>query len=336
MSSSAIGRRDHRAKPHFLVVTPSLNQGQYLEETIISVIQQGCNAKTYVVADGGSDDESPQIIDRYADRIDQIKRGPDRGQSDAIATAVDDFIRTTSLNLSSVWFNWINSDDRLAPQTLERLATAIVASQRSSERIDAVAFNVRAFGAEDYVMPNRSLSSLAMIRDDHYRFAQPGLWMRLDQYRQCGGIDRQFQYGFDWDLWVRYLSQFPNVRYIDAIGADFRLHATSKTSVESCGAIEDNRFETEHDVIRNKLSSILPRYLARRSIRGGRRRRWHQQLATWMDDGSQTPIRISGRILQRMLQQPTVCFNTRSVLAIARLCSRYIRPTLRRRIEANR
>ena len=317
--------------PHFLIVTPSYNQGQYLEETLKSVLRQDYAERTYVVADGESTDDSHRILKRHEGDIDRIYWGPDAGQSDAIATAVDDFARRHPGDLHNVWFNWINSDDRLTPSTLSRLAQTIRQNQNSRPP-DALALNVLAFGQQQYVMPNRLLSAAAMIRDDSYRFAQPGLWMRLDQYQSCGGIDRRFQYGFDWDLWVRYLAQFPNVKYIEATGAEFRLHEASKTIVETSGEPAKNRFEAEHDLIRDKLSSRLPPPLADAAIWGGRRRRWHQELADLMDDPHASPLKTAGQIMHRMLQDRQACGSRRSVLSIGRLLSRYVRPGMRQRM----
>ena len=75
--------------PRITVVTPSFNQGPFLEETIRSVLLQDYPNLQYIVVDGGSTDESPEILDRYQSLITHVIREPDQGQSDAICKALD-------------------------------------------------------------------------------------------------------------------------------------------------------------------------------------------------------------------------------------------------------
>src|SRR5205085_2928876 len=93
--------------------TPSYNQGAFLEETLRSVLDQGYPALEYIVMDGASTDESPQIIRRYADRLAHWQSQPDAGQADAIAAG---FARATGDIMC-----WVNSDDVLLPGALARV-----------------------------------------------------------------------------------------------------------------------------------------------------------------------------------------------------------------------
>ena len=70
--------------PKISVVTPSYQQGQFLEETLRSVLLQGYSNLEYFVMDGGSTDGSKEIIEKYSPWINDWQSGPDRGQSDAI------------------------------------------------------------------------------------------------------------------------------------------------------------------------------------------------------------------------------------------------------------
>ena len=102
--------------PRITIVTPSYNQGAFLEDTIRSVLDQGYPNLEYIVMDGGSTDNSVEIIEKYADRIDYWESEPDRGQTHAINKG---FARATG-----VIGNWINSDDLLEPGALQTIGQA--------------------------------------------------------------------------------------------------------------------------------------------------------------------------------------------------------------------
>lgn len=100
--------------PKITVVTPSFNQGRFLEETICSVLDQGYPNLEYIVIDGGSTDESVDVIKKYESNIDKWLSEPDEGQSHAI---------NKGLKLSTGDIEcWLNSDDVLLPGSLQRVA----------------------------------------------------------------------------------------------------------------------------------------------------------------------------------------------------------------------
>ncbi len=204
------------AWPRISVVTPSFNQGQFLEETIRSVLLQNYPNLEYIIIDGGSSDESIEIIKKYEPWLSYWVSERDRGQSHAINKGLE--------QCSGEIFNWINSDDLLLPDALSQVA-------RAFEGHDAVGGGVINFGrGEDDLTINHNLTSANLIRNGaDVVFHQPGLWLRPQLMNQCGGIDERFHFTFDWDLVIRYLSLFPNVAYIQAPLARFRLHDDSKT-----------------------------------------------------------------------------------------------------------
>src|ERR1700687_6032262 len=99
--------------PRISVVTPSFNQGQFLEETILSVLGQNYPDLEYLIIDGGSTDSSVEIISKYADRLAYWESEPDRGQAHAINKG---FARATGQIMC-----WINSDDFFFPHVFQQL-----------------------------------------------------------------------------------------------------------------------------------------------------------------------------------------------------------------------
>ena len=102
--------------PRISIVTPSYNQGAFIEETIHSVLLQNYPNLEYIVMDAGSTDNTVEVIRRYADRITYWESEKDRGQSHAINKGI---ARSTGQI-----FNWINSDDLLMPGALWSVAQA--------------------------------------------------------------------------------------------------------------------------------------------------------------------------------------------------------------------
>jgi glycosyltransferase involved in cell wall biosynthesis len=106
-------RMDGSFRPRITIITPSYNQGEFLEDTILSILNQDYPNLEYFIVDGGSTDNSLEVIKKYENRIDWWVSEPDRGQSHAInkglARATGDIM------------NWINSDDLLFPGALKRV-----------------------------------------------------------------------------------------------------------------------------------------------------------------------------------------------------------------------
>ena len=110
----------------FSIITPSYNSGVYLEQTILSVLEQqeeGVDLQ-YIIVDGGSTDNTPEILDKYSDDISQIIVGKDTGPANAInkglALATGDCV------------TWLNADDIYFPGTLQKVKQAMVAHPEAS------------------------------------------------------------------------------------------------------------------------------------------------------------------------------------------------------------
>ena len=322
LASSRTGETTSPRTP-VTVVTPSYNQVDFVGRTVESVLGQTGDPIVarhldvrYVVADGNSTDGSAAVLRRYADRLDGLLVEDDRGQSDAIVKAIGD--------AGEGWFGWINSDDYYHPGTFARLT--------HHPNADLVAMPVRVVGdGADYVIRPRRLSAAAMLRDDRYAFAQPGLFFKLDRLIACGGIDTNLNYGFDWDLLVRYLADDPSIAYDDHVAATFTVHPQSKTFIETQdGSVHSERvagrFDDENRRIRDKLDAMLPPRLVRANRLGRRRIGWHRRLVRVLDDYEASPLAASWWLMRESVEDPHARMTKRTASAVIRLMSRYVRP----------
>jgi glycosyltransferase involved in cell wall biosynthesis len=226
--------------PTISIVTPSYNQGEYISQTIDSVLSQGYPNLQYIIVDGGSTDNTVEIIKKYEKHISYWVSEKDNGQAHAINKGLS--ISTGQL------FNWLNSDDYLEPGALFRIAEAF-----KDQQVHLVAGKVRIFSiSDDEVIPTQKLTAKGLLCwDPGVKFVQPGVWMRREMIEKCGGIDEHFHYAFDWDLYIRYLYRFPVVKEIDELLVHFRLHQQSKT--ESM----QERFILEERKIIEKIYNLL-------------------------------------------------------------------------------
>lgn len=207
-----------KSYPKISIVTPTYNQCHFIEETIQSVLNQNYSNLEYIIIDGGSTDNTIGIIKKYQHHVNYWVSEKDNGQTSAI---------NKGLQLcSGTIFNWLNSDDYMEPGSLFKIAEAF-----ADNRIQMVAGKVRKFSTtSEEIIQNQQLSAKGlMCWKPGVKFVQPGVWIRRDLIAQCGGIDEAFHYAFDWDLYIRYLYRFPQVKELDELLVHFRLHENSKT-----------------------------------------------------------------------------------------------------------
>ena len=221
--------------PKISIITPSFNQGQYIEQTILSVINQQYPNLEYIIIDGGSSDNTVDIIKKYESYITYWVSEPDKGQSDALNKGL--------IKCTGEIFNWINSDDYLEENALFEIAQAF-----NKNNTDIVCGYSRIFNDKEKVtiLEHRTqLFSSVEATMVEQKINQQGMFYRLDIIRELGGINPNLHYVMDLELWWRYLSSIgqKNIRLIDKLIAHFRIHDDSKT-----GAFEQ-RFRNEEKAI---------------------------------------------------------------------------------------
>lgn len=201
------------------IVTPSYNQGRYLEATMGSVLSQRCACLEYVVMDGGSTDGSVAIIKARAGRLHYWRSAPDGGQAAAIA---EGFAQSTGGIMG-----WLNSDDLLLPGTLERVVKAFARHPRCG----FVYGDTLVVDAEGKELERRYWP--ARIRADHWAHGQPlgqeSCFWRREVYDAVGGIDPTKEFIMDYDLFYR-MWRVTRFCKIPAFLGAYRVHAESKNA----------------------------------------------------------------------------------------------------------
>ncbi len=208
--------------PMVSIVTPSYNQGKFIEETIRSILLQGYPNLEYIVIDGGSTDGSAQIIQKYASWLKCWVSEPDRGQSHAINKGLK--------HCSGEIFNWINSDDLLAPGALRTVAMAWGKTPNSI--IAGAAINFDEAGCEDLHSPNaitlENFFNWRKARECGWMWQQPSTFLPGAEVSRVGGVREDLQFSMDHFLMIDLLQRC-EVVYVPDVLARFRLHSDSKT-----------------------------------------------------------------------------------------------------------
>ena len=205
--------------PRITIVTPSFNQGCYLEQTILSVLNQNYPNLEFIIMDGGSSDDSVNIIRKYEKYLAHWQSAKDAGQAAAIA---DGFRLGTGQILA-----YLNSDDIYLPGTLRKVGEffkehssaefiygdclLIDASSTVIRRTYPIEFDRDIFLYESQIIPQQS-----------------AFW-RNDIYLKVGQMNKNLSFCMDYDLFMKFmLAGVTFVRIKDVLAA-FRLHGDSKS-----------------------------------------------------------------------------------------------------------
>jgi len=206
------------ALPTISVVTPSYNQGRFIEECFRSVIDQQYPKLEYIVIDGGSTDETVDIIRKYEQHFDFWVSEKDKGQSDAINRGLK---RATGDIIC-----WLNSDDYFLPNSLMQVAKAWQQSEDKSRFwcIGHAYEKIEETGEMQPHPPDFDCSTARLAWG--HRICQPAVfWSRdIEQY-----LDESLHYSLDWELWIR-ISQMTRAVFLDDYLAVSRMYGETKTS----------------------------------------------------------------------------------------------------------
>jgi glycosyltransferase involved in cell wall biosynthesis len=201
------------------IVTPSYNQARYLEETLESVLSQDYPEVEYIVVDGGSNDGTRAILERYNDRLAWWVSEKDRGQTDAINKG---FARARGEVLA-----WLNSDDTYQPGALRAAVAQLQAHPQAA----------MVYGDANYIDENGRVigrfpaaqTDYRRLRNGYVHIPQQASFWRAQYWRRVGPLDPSFYFAMDYDLWVRLAALAPLVYVPGPAWANFRLHRDAKT-----------------------------------------------------------------------------------------------------------
>lgn len=215
--------------PKITLITPSYNQGKFIEQTILSVIEQSYPNLEYIIIDGGSTDNTIEVIKKYEDYITYWVSEKDRGQSHAInkglARCTGDIV------------NWLNSDDWLEQGALFKIADAF--NQGSDVLVVSGFENHIHIDGSISLYKGTFLDTNVCHTIERSQLAQPSTFFRSDVFKALAPVPEDMHYIMDGELWVRFLLMFGQKGFnkINFPLVNFRLHLDSKTVSNS---IEDN------------------------------------------------------------------------------------------------
>jgi hypothetical protein len=202
------------------IVTPSFGQGHFLERTLYSVINQNYPALEYIVQDGGSSDNTVEVLRRYQASLSHWASEPDTGQADALNRG---FLRSTGEIMA-----YLNSDDLLLPGAL-----SYVARYFSSHPDVDVLYGHRLMIDEH----DRHIGSWVLPRHDDYQLTlldfapQETLFWRRSAWEAAGGqIDERLRFAIDWDLLLRFRESRAKIVRVPRFLGAFRVHDEQKTA----------------------------------------------------------------------------------------------------------
>ena len=208
--------------PKISIITPSLNQGQFIDETIRSVLSQNYPDLEYIILDGGSSDNTLSVLESYSDRITWISEKDD-GQTSAINKGLQ--MATGEI------VAYLNADDLLLPGTLLKVAKRFMDDTRvmwvtgKCKIIDENGVEIRQWiTAYKNLCLQMHSRSLLLVMD---YISQPATFWRIDVFKRFGPLDESLHFAMDYEYWLRISEKNPLVIIPENLAA-FRVHLHSK------------------------------------------------------------------------------------------------------------
>lgn len=202
------------------IIIPSYNQGEFLEKAIISVLENKKNADIFlVIIDGGSTDNSVDIIKKYQNNIDYWQSCPDGGQANAINIGVEHLAGCD-------YIMWLNSDDEY--DSPNAVASIVKHAENTKTQVCyAKSAYIDKNGKKIGYYPTIPLDKLRL--DIGCFLSQPSVVVSYTAWKAVGGLDERLQMCLDYELWIR-LSKIYEFGYYEAVVGNTRIYSETKTA----------------------------------------------------------------------------------------------------------
>lgn len=207
--------------PKISIVTPSYNQGEFLEDTILSVIGQNYPNLEYIIIDGGSTDNSVDIIKKYEKHLTYWVSEKDNGQSDAINKGFG--IATGDI------FGWLNSDDMYMPNIFNYIADVLQPTDIKICLGQCIHINtsngmLNAYGSDILSFKDADLTVLDYV-------IQPSTFWTRSVWEHVGKLNENQHFGFDWEWFLRANKMDVQFQFLNKPLSIYRIHENHKTGV---------------------------------------------------------------------------------------------------------
>ncbi|HVP21610.1 MAG TPA: glycosyltransferase family 2 protein [Anaerolineaceae bacterium] len=240
--------------PKVSIITPSYNQGRFIDASIWSVLTQDYPNIEYIIVDGDSKDETVEIIKKYQDRLAWWVSEKDKGHADALNKG---FSHATGEILA-----WLNSDDIYFPGAVSEAVGFLLAHPEvgmvygDANLIDDTGQTIGKFSSRQ--------TDYKRMLEGSVHIPQATTFFRADLWRQVSPLDLSLFYSFDYDLWVR-MAKLKEIRYVPRMWAHFRIHDKGKTVLNDDRCYPD-MLRVRQREIGGWLSWLRLRYYARRLL----------------------------------------------------------------------
>ncbi|MCP4270022.1 MAG: glycosyltransferase [Candidatus Brocadiaceae bacterium] len=205
--------------PLVSIITPSFNQGSFLEETIQSVLNQDYPNIEYIIIDGGSDDNSVEIIKKYQNSFAYWVSKKDRGQTHAL---IKGFSRARG-----EYITWLCSDDILEPSMI---SISVDYHQRHADIGATFGDRIRIDHKGNIYSLDRYPKFRPWLLKFGFSIPQETSLIKREAYDAVGGLDESLHMAMDYDLWCKISKNFC-IDHIPTVLGRFRAHASNKSTI---------------------------------------------------------------------------------------------------------